>query len=369
MQRAKENCQNNRVLWIDALRIILTWGVISLHGKSYYDFDIGTYGWFEERIMGYACMCCVPVFLMLSGMLSLRHEPTIHDTVCRRVPKVIMMRILSLSFCLGGGVIVAVITNAPLKEYAIFAMTSWEMGTSYLSVLLGCYLVLPFLYRIVKEPQIGRYFFILAVIFCWIVPSFVDSSFMDLKYVESHTPNIVLTIMSWLDYGQVTVPAGGAMLFVIGHYLDIYCNKITKKVSILFLMIGFVSWELCSIWKVINLENSKWMPALIDGRHYEGYVAPLLTFYSASVLVFVRKMIDNVELPNRLQKVIRHMGKNSVLIYLLHGAVIHIFRPLITPFWIKPFALETIIEATFYFSICYLVSLILEKVPIIRKVM
>lgn len=57
-----------RVVWMDLLRIVATWGVISIHGKPWYILEIGSVRWFESRIIGLAFTFCVPAFLMLSGM-------------------------------------------------------------------------------------------------------------------------------------------------------------------------------------------------------------------------------------------------------------------------------------------------------------
>lgn len=51
-----------RVQWIDMLRITATWGVISIHGKSCYDFDIGTRKWIECNIMGGHLFFVFPFF-------------------------------------------------------------------------------------------------------------------------------------------------------------------------------------------------------------------------------------------------------------------------------------------------------------------
>ena len=55
------------------------------------------------------------------------------------------------------------------------------------------------------------------------------------------------------------------------------------------------------------------------------------------------------------------------MIFLLHGIVISCFRPLIPVFWCKSFLVETVADVTFYFVIAFGISLILERIPIINK--
>lgn len=76
MEKSKE-----RLIWVDLLRIVATWGVISIHGKSCYEFEVGTYKWIENGILGAAFTFCVPVFLMLSGYLSLQKYVSVEETI------------------------------------------------------------------------------------------------------------------------------------------------------------------------------------------------------------------------------------------------------------------------------------------------
>lgn len=109
--------QKNRILWVDILRIIATWGVISIHGKSCYDFEIGSYKWVEYCIIGFVFTFCVPAFLMLSGMLTLCREPSIRETVLKRVPRVYLMKLVSLVFCAAIAFALAILNKTPLREF------------------------------------------------------------------------------------------------------------------------------------------------------------------------------------------------------------------------------------------------------------
>lgn len=95
--------KRERLIWVDLLRITATWGVISIHGKSCYEFEIGTYRWVEYGIISFAFTFCVPVFLMLSGYLSLQRQVSIEDTVKRKVPRIILMKLVSLFLCAFSG--------------------------------------------------------------------------------------------------------------------------------------------------------------------------------------------------------------------------------------------------------------------------
>lgn len=353
MEKSKQ-----RIIWVDLLRVIATWGVISIHGKSWYEFEGGTYRWYECILIGGAFTCCVPIFLMLSGYLSLQKNVSIGDTLKRRVPRVVLMKLISLSLCAIGGVLYALFRSQPVFTQIEISVREWGFGTSYLSVLLGCYLVTPFLYKITENRKLEEYFLILSVVFCFIVPTFTD-----LEYVRNAMPDFITSIMEWLDYGQVYVPVGSAAFFVLGHYLGIISEKISKRKACLFFIAGFMIWELA------NLKSISILSILRYGRYYGSYVAPLLTFYSASVFIFFKVVLgDTMPFTPKVCSWIEHLGRNSILIFLLHGIVIAILRPMIPVFWVKSFTVETVVDVTIYFVLAFALSLILEHIPVVKKI-
>lgn len=355
----------NRLIWVDLLRVAATWGVISIHGKSCYEFAVGTYKWVEYVLIGTTATCCVPVFLMLSGYLSLQKCVSIGDTLKRRVPRVVLMKLVSLFLCALCGCLYALFRSQPVLPQIKISLEQWGFGTSYLSVLLGCYLVTPFLYKIIENRELEKYFLLLSVMFCFIVPTFTD-----LEYVRNVMPHFITSIMEWLDYGQVYLPVGSAALFVLGHYLGAISEKISKREACIFLAIGFITWELSSFWQIANLESTSILSALRYGRYYGSYVAPLLTLYSAAVFVFFKVIFEGgtISFTPRTCRWIRHLGRNSILIFLLHGIVISIFRPMIPVFWVKSFTVETVVDVTIYFGMAFVLSLFLEHIPIIKKI-
>lgn len=351
-----------RVQWIDLLRIVATWGVISIHGKSCYEFSIGTREWVECNVLGYAFTFCVPVFLMLSGYLTLDKRITIKATFTKRILRVLLMKIVSMLLCFVAGAFVAMLENSNIKEGGINALRGWGYGTSYLSILAGCYLVVPLIFEFVKEKKNEEYFLVLSAIFCFVVPTFVD-----LDYIKDMVPSYVTAVMKWVDFGEVFVPAGALSLFVLGHYLGRIAENITKKQAIIFFLFGFCIWVGSSMWQTANPDIANVISAMRYGRYYGSYVSPFVTLYSASVFVFFKVFFSDLNKKGE-KNYFEHLGRNSVMIFLLHGIIINLVRPHIPVFWCRSFIFETIIDVSLYFIIGYLLSLILEHIPILNKI-
>lgn len=266
--------------------------------------------------------------------------------------------------CVFRGVYALFCSRQPVLDQIKIAARDWGFGTSYLSVLLGCYLVAPLLYKIVENERCEEYFLVLAAIFCFLVPAFVD-----IEYVKNVVPGFVTDIMEWIDYGQVYLPVGSAALFVLGHYLGRISEKISRKKVCIFLFVGFIAWVLSSFWQLANLEKASVLSVFRYGRYYGSYVAPLITLYSAGIFLFFKVVLGECSfLSVRMCRLIRHLGKNSIFVFLLHGIVISVFRPYIPVFWVKSFTVETVIDVTFYFGVAFAVSLILEHIPIVKEI-
>ena len=199
-----------RLYWVDMLRILATWGVISIHGKSCYIFDIGEPRWYEYNLIGFSFTFCVPVFLLLSGYLMLQKQTSIHDIVTKKVSKVILMEIISIFLCSCAGALVALVNANSIWEGIRNSSIKWGFGTSYLAVLGGCYLVVPFLEKIVEEQKSEEYFLILASIFCFVIPAFTE-----IDYIRENMPSMIIFIMDFIDSGQVYMPVGGCCYICI----------------------------------------------------------------------------------------------------------------------------------------------------------
>ena len=143
----------------------------------------------------------------------------------------------------------------------------------------------------------------------------------------------------------------------------------SKRMATIFLAIGFFIWITASFYQAAFPEKQTIISVLRYGKYYGGYVSPMLLLYSASIFIFFKVVISESYVSEMMGKIINHLGKNSVMIFLLHGIVISIIRPYIPVFWIESFLIETIVNITLYFVIAFVLSLILERIPIINKIL
>lgn len=350
---------NKRIVWIDILRIIATWGVVAIHGRPNTSADIIPY-----TIIGSIFVCCVPIFLMLSGSLMLNKQLSISHILTKCSTKVIAMKLFSMFFC----IIIATVTAnfmmvTPLNNIKN-ALASWGIGTNYLSVLLGCYLVTPFLYKIAENITLQRYFLFLGFIFCIVVPDICD-----IPYLQQLLPSPFLTLAQWLDFGEVFLPVGAIYYFMLGHYV----NRISNKLKTSTIVIGFLFF--LSIWIIMSLYLVKYPDAqnlisvLRYGRYYGTYVSPIIMLYSIFCFLFFKNIIGKFSFREKTSNIICHIGKNTTIIFLIHGTLISVIQPYTTSFLLSNYVFTAVIIITLYFSIGLLISFGIEHIPILNKLL
>lgn len=347
-----------RVVWVDLLRIVATWGVICIHGRCVLGSESYSTEWV---IWGGLFTPCVPLFLMLSGMLMLEKNKTVKCVLKSGVLKVFNMKMFSVMMCLLAGAGSAMVHNTGILEGANAAFWNWGIGTNYLAVLGGCYLTVPFLDRII-EGKLEEYFLILGAIFCFVIPVFID-----VPTAQDYFPNWIRVIAGWIDYSEVFMPVGAAWIFCLGHYLSLKADKINNWLIILSLCVSMFLWLGTGVYVNNNPEQWNWMRIVRYGRYYGSYVSPLLLIYSASIFLFFKNMVGNIQCSSRMCGVINRIGKNSTIVFLVHGIIINIMAGKISHGWTKCYSIENFVEVTLYFCIALVFAEIVRKIPLLRK--
>jgi len=360
--------EKKRIIWVDYLRIFATLGVIIMHwvirSESLPFFENIEYGklrWIGMIILRYAFMFCVPVFLMLSGALTLDKEISLEKILLKKIPKVFFMRIASFVLCGIAGAFYAVVLSLPILSTAMGTANEWGFGSGFFAVLGGCYAVTPFLTKIVKDKKMEIYFLVLGGVVNFIVPPFVD-----VVEINSRMPGPLNNIVSFADYSMILIPAGAVYYFVIGHFLLRIIDYISVKLSIAMLVLGTTFYNGLVLFNESENCNSLIVKGLLYGRYYGGYVSIPVMIYAASVFVFFAVCFKNIQLSEKKCNVVSHMGRNSIMIFILHGIIIAILRPIIPDFGIS-FVAETLINSLICFAIAYIFSLVFEHVPGIRR--
>lgn len=346
--------KRKRIIWVDLCRILATWGVICIHvrGQEYYILEKGNLTWNIVLLWGTLFMWSVPLFLMLSGMLMLDREISLGVIVKKIIRLMAYVCIDRICFC-----IVAVVICIYERDlsYDNFRILARETGPVYFLFLLsGLYIITPLLNCICKERKWEEYFIVLCFSFSVCIP------------LLERFPYISAVVAAFSEY--IYMPLGCTIYYVLGHYIaKYYFNNFYSKKK--FVIIGMCICVLVYIALSFGMEYfpGHWW-ALLKYERYP-YVSIAIIGMSIFVFLYFGIVVSRISIRREwLQNLISHLGKNTIVIYILHY-----------PFWrilwtagIHP--LEgyyvwggVLMETTIIFLAGYLISLIGERMPIINK--
>lgn len=99
-----DSTTTKREYWIDYLRILASFGVVSIHVTvPYYERfgEINLISWWIANIINCSSQFAVPLFLMISGYLSLGKPYSIQTFYSKRIPRLLYASIFwGIAYCL-----------------------------------------------------------------------------------------------------------------------------------------------------------------------------------------------------------------------------------------------------------------------------
>ncbi|NEW09493.1 acyltransferase family protein [Paenibacillus sp. SYP-B3998] len=304
--------KDNRIIFIDILRILSIIAVIILHITA--DLltrtnDFNTTSWWISNLFNSVARFAVPVFFMISGSMILRIEVKSYRQfyVKRVLPLIISL--VSWSF------IYAVYTQYFIQKssmgiYQFFSHFAYGLMTDrnyihlwFLYAIIAIYMTVPLISKLVKNcsEKDLRYYLLL-----WFMISIFYKFISDIVFrVTSEYINIPITniplFMGYLGY------------FILGYYLFNY--TIPLKAKNIFFNLGIISF---CITPVATYFASLYSGTL-DEMFYGNY--SLTTFFMAigTFIYFKEKeTVISEKLNYKIKKMISSISKASFSIYLIH---------------------------------------------------
>ena len=330
---------NKRKMWIDYLRIISAFAVIMIHvvylGRL--TFWVGT----DTTIclISFNSLCfAVPIFVMITGYLQLNPEKEYNF-------KKSLIRIISVLFIFG--VFYAWMELVFIEHSISFsqigkAIINMLQGNSwvhlwYLYMLIGLYLIIPFLRTWLKyaSDREIKYFLILNFVFNSVLVRFAHYGISSAFYIQ------ISTIFPFY--------------LVLGYYLGNYQGKISKKV------IG-IAWGVCliSIYLVASVFR-----IIFDAYNYNNIITVAMV-----ILIFLTfKSLPEIHMSGHIRAYINSCSRCSFGIYILHMVFVNALYKFLK---VNPYKYYTIIFwiiiSVVIFILSWITSWLLMKLPLFRKI-
>lgn len=342
----------SRVIYLDLLKIFAVFSVVFLH------VAVARFGWapvtsFEWAVFNFydsLVRFCVPVLIMASGATFL--NPNKEIPIKTLYSKYILRMVTAFIFwSVAYALFMEIMFGGSKFSLAIVLenLIPGQIHLWFLYMIIGLYMIVPMLKKIVGDERLTRYFLILWFIFEVVINTLVtifDAS-SDVKAVLGHA--------------NIKFMLGYSGYFVLGYYIK---EKVLSKkiISVIYIMgiLGVAFTMVATYYLSIAMyrPNAVW---------YE-YLTPNVFFASLAVFVFFKQRFSVKTFSPKAVKRIAFFANLNFGVYLVHtlfdSIIINVFG--ITPLSFNPiFSIPAITIAIFALS--FLASWGLSKIPFLNK--
>lgn len=216
---------NQRIVYLDLLRVIATFIVIFRHVCSieFYHSPLSL-DWCIASIYNFLVPKAAPIFVMISGALLLNpyKEVTYRDILKKRIPRLLLVYVFwALLYVLYGFAL------RGFNEFTLWRLFRRAMVIPcvhlwFLPMLMGVYLLTPMLRKIAKDNKLLHY-----VLIIWIVYVFV--SFF--QFVEAFQ-----LVRHFYSLFNMNIIVGFSGYFLLGYFLS--RQDFSKRQRIWFYLLG-----------------------------------------------------------------------------------------------------------------------------------
>ncbi|MFU1859419.1 acyltransferase [Sphingobacterium sp. NGMCC 1.201703] len=365
MQISNASIDQERKVWVDVLRFVAIFMVIAIHcsdpfnvsaeARSNPDFN------YWGSIYGSVLRACVPIFVMITGLLLLPVKMSIGEFYKKRllritVPFLLWSVLYNLFPWITGllGLPSTIISDVfayaakdssqslesalvqisliPIK-FNVYTVPMW-----YIYMLIGLYLYMPFFSAWVEKSTLGQQKVFLGIWSCTLV----------LPYAYSFFSKELFGLGTWNTFGTFYYFAGfnGYLLlgYVLSHSLKAWSFRKTLLVSIPLFTVGYAITYIGFKWMASNPNSSEEQIEL-----FFLYCSPQVLMMALAVFLLVRTIkltSDNCK------KVFSNIAKCGFGIYLVHYFIVGFGYWLANVFSI-PISLKIPITAAIVFLISW----------------
>ena len=347
-----EQTGSQRVACYDVLRVAATFAGVALHLSAQHgaDTDIYSTAWQAFNLYDSLVRWTVPVFVMISGVFFLAGTQSLRQILRKNVLRIVTAFVFWSALYAA----YAYFFNKCALSTAVTLFFSGHYHMWFLFMIVGLYLIVPFLRPIVRDEKLLRYFLLLTLIFTFLLPQIASAvSLLSWQYCAEFK---ALTGKFYYHFTLGFVP-----YFVLGYYLVRKEFSLTaKRVLYALGVLGFV------LTVVLTSFASRLQGAATE--LFYGYDSLNVLFVCVGLFVFAKEHLNFPNLSEKCHRCIRALSRWSFGAYLVHPLFIESFDIFLhfntlslNVFFSVPL-LTLIIGA-----LSFLVSALLHQIPFVKK--
>lgn len=350
----ENSLKRKRIYSYDLIRIIAATGVIMAHSVSVLvtKSPYGSLDFTYANLLDTAGRASIALFLMLSGALMLDENKNIPTKKFFTSAA----KILFLAFAWSGvysfaiNVALPFINHRPPNVTAFFKTLIYgEFHLWYLYMLVGLYVITPFLRLIVKKENVKWVIGFIALFFVFSsVPTFINT--VANLFTEKNDYLLDFTKKLEFDYGNEYL-----CYYLLGWLVTNF--EITDKQRKIIYTLGIVGFAVTFFGIQFSLSE--------DNRECVFYANKMINvaFYGIALFVFLNRCFRNFE-PKKHKKLILTLSSLTFGVYLIHFFGL-IFMRAFTDV-IASGIVRSVIEFTFTMVFSFTATYIISKMPFFK---
>ncbi len=354
-----ENKLIQRQYNLDYLRVFASVAIILLHvtaqNMSYVELA-GT-EWNIYNICNSASRWGVPVFVMMSGALFLPREIPTKTLYKKYISRMAISYVVwSLFYAIVDPIGNLIFTEGYQISFVeiIGSFISGAVHLWFLPMIIGLYMCIPLIKQLTQNDKLIKYFLILSIIFCF---TKVEIELVTNNLLSGNIQIIFQNVNTVFKNFNMNLIVGLVAYFILGFYLN--KTEICKEHRIIIYILGVAGLVLTIILNLLASKNA--------GKSLEVfYGATTVNVLLMSVAVFVWFKY-NAKGTKFLNKIIPKLSKYSFGAFLVHIFILKcLYAVGIQSTTFHP-VLSVPAITIFTTVVSYLISLVLNKIPIIKK--
>lgn len=342
-----------RIISCDYLRVIAVFAVILMHttASGFYSLDISAPGWLACSAWNSMTRFCVPVFVMISGALFLNPD---RQVSFRQLFQKNILRLVTAYLFWSALYAIDTGIQAGSVNSGIAAFISGHYHLWFLNLMIGLYLIVPFLRKITQSENLTVYFLVLSLFsaivipraFEWIEELQIPGLIRLLPYVRSAYTKLNLHF-----------PLGCTGYFLLGYFLR--SHALTRCQQKICYLLGAASFVFILGGTVLVSRRQGSASDLLNG-----YLSLPVLFESTAVFVFSQNHLARTPGSEKGYRFLLRLSKCSFGIYLVHAFVLEKLEGLFAqgiPVLFIPVA------AVGVFVISCAITALLHRIPVLNR--
>jgi len=341
----------HRIIYFDILRILATLGVMILHisAQNWDSISVTSFQWQTFNFFDSIVRWTVPIFVMISGAIFLDGDIIIKKIYKKNILKIITAFIF-WSTLYG---LLALNQGTSVKNVCVQVIRG-HYHMWFLFMIVGLYLIVPLVKKIVESPVLTKYFLALALIFSFIIPQILTI----LTYVSKTFENAINT---GIENINLQFTAGYIIYFVLGYYLS--KTDISKQIRYIIYVLSILGFAITILGSsLISVRTNEPNSTLY------GYFTLNVLMESLGLFVFFKYNVVSIKISGKMQIIITKLSNYSFGAYLVHAMVIEQLNNIFGLNTLSFNPILSVFAITFIvFVVSFLVSYICNHIVLLKK--